>query len=46
MGSRTLRSRGLKAEDVSALYAADGAQLGLYDSGQIIGDLVLVESGG
>ena len=35
-----------RAEDVGALHAADGAQLGLDDARQVVGDLVLIEIGG
>ena len=36
---------GAVAQDVGALDAADGAQLGLDDAGQVVGDLVLIEVG-
>ena len=31
------------AQDIGALHAADGAQLGLHDARQVVGDLVLIE---
>src|SRR2546426_383399 len=34
---------GAIAENVGALYAADGAQLRLHDSREVIGDLVLIK---
>ena len=33
-----------RAEDVGALDAGDGAQLRLHDAGQVVGDLVLIET--
>ena len=38
--------KGAIAKNVGALHAADGAQFGLHDAGEVVGDLVLVEIGG